>query len=161
MNLDLMRAIDKWVGVPACFALSLAHALRDRFRNNRTKKPREGELPKRMLFLELSEMGSTILAYPAMKYLSGRYPGAELYFLIFEQNRFSVDILNVIPQNRVLTISIGSPLAFLYTTLRTLWMMRRAKLDVLFDLELFSRFSSLLSGLSGARLRVGYGRYHE
>ena len=39
--------------------------------------------------------------------------------------------------------------------------MRRAQLDVVFDLELFSRFSSLLAGLSGATVRAGYGKYHE
>ena len=157
MKLDLIRAIDKWVGIPACFAVSVVHGILDRFWSARSGAPPRKAAPKRFLLLELSEMGSTVLAYPAMKYVKARYPGAELYFLIFAQNRFSVDMLDVIPQNRVLTISVDSPLAFLYTTLRTLWMMRRAKLDVVFDLELFSRFSSLLSGLSGAGLRAGYG----
>jgi ADP-heptose:LPS heptosyltransferase len=36
-----------------------------------------------------------------------------------------------------------------------------ADLDAVFDLELFSRFSALLSGLSGAHMRVGYKKYHE
>jgi len=39
--------------------------------------------------------------------------------------------------------------------------MRDSGIDTVFDLELFSRFSSLLCGLSGARRRVGYGTYHE
>ncbi|GAF95710.1 unnamed protein product, partial [marine sediment metagenome] len=104
-----------------------------------------------MLFIELSEMGSAILACPAMKYVLRRYPGAELYFLIFEQNRFSVDILDVVPAERVLTIDIRSPLDFLSSTLKALAVMRRAHLDTVFDLELFSRFSSLLSGLAGTR----------
>jgi ADP-heptose:LPS heptosyltransferase len=117
--------------------------------------------PKKFLFIELSEMGSTVLAYPAMKYVLKRYPGAELYFLIFEENRFSVDMLGIIPKKHVFTISLRSPLHFLASTINILALMREAKLDVVFDLELFSRFSSLLSGLAGARTRVGYGRYHE
>ena len=161
MNLDLIRAIDKWVGIPACFFVSLAYRILDRFKYRRRHEPPQGTTSSKMLFVELSEMGSAILAYPAMNHVLRRYPGAELYFLIFEQNRFSVDILDAIPTERVLTIDIRSPLDFLSSTLKALVAMRRAQLDTVFDLELFSRFSSLLSGLAGARRRVGYGRYHE
>ena len=161
MNLDLIRAIDKWVGIPACFAVSMAYKVCDFFKAQQRDEPRQGTASKKVLFLELSEMGSTILAYPAMKYVLKRYPGIELYFLIFEQNRFSVDMLDVIPKERVLTISIRSPLHFLASTVKVLVAMRTAHLDAVFDLELFSRFSSLLTGLSGARMRVGYGKYHE
>ncbi len=161
MNLDLIRAIDKWAGIPACFFVSLAYRILDRLKYGRRHEPLQGTTHRKMLFIELSEMGSAILACPAMKYVLRRYPGAELYFLIFEQNRFSVDILDVVPAERVLTIDIRSPLVFLLSTLKALAVMRRAHLDTVFDLELFSRFSSLLSGLAGAPRRVGYGRYHE
>ena len=161
MNLDLIRAIDKWVGIPACFFVSLAHRFFGRLKYWRRHKPARDKGSAKMLFIELSEMGSAILAYPAMKYLLRRHPGADLYFLIFEQNRFSVDILNVIPAERILTIDIRSPFHFLLSTVKAVVAMRRARLDMVFDLELFSRFSSLLSGLAGARMRVGYGKYHE
>ena len=161
MNLDLIRAIDKWVGIPACFFVSLAYRVLDRLQYWRRHEPPQGTTSTKMLFIELSEMGSAILAYPTMRYLLRRYPGAELYFLVFEQNRFSVDILNVIPAERVLTIDIRSPLHFLFNTFKAMVAMRRAQLDMVFDLELFSRFSSLLSGFTGARVRVGYGKYHE
>ncbi|MBW2020601.1 MAG: glycosyltransferase family 9 protein [Deltaproteobacteria bacterium] len=160
-NLDLIRAIDKWVGIPACFFVSLAYKILERLRHGRHHEAVQGTRFRRMLFIELSEMGSATLAYPAMRYVLRRYPGAGLYFLIFEQNRFSVDILDVIPADHVLTIDIRSPLRFLFSTLKALAAMRRAQVDTVFDLELFSRFSSLLSGLSGARVRAGYGKYHE
>ena len=161
MNLDLIRAIDKWVGIPACFFVSNAYRVLDRLKYWRRQKAPQGTTSTKMLFIELSEMGSAILAYPAMKYLLRRYPGAKLYFLVFEQNRFSVDTLNIIPPEHVLTIDIRSPLHFLFSTFRAIVAMRKAHLDTVFDLELFSRFSCLLSGLTGARMRVGYGRYHE
>ena len=129
MNLDLIRAIDKWVGIPACFAVSMAHKVRDYFKAQPGHEPRQGPGPKRVLFLELSEMGSAILAYPAMKYVLRRYQGAELYFLIFEQNRFSVDMLNIIPRDHVLTISVRSPLHFLASTIKALVTMRKAHLE--------------------------------
>ena len=161
MHLDLIRGIDKWVGIPACFCVSLVYRIAGWIKRWRNIEAPSAETPKKFLFIELSEMGSTVLAYPAMKYVLKRYPGAELYFLIFEQNRFSVDMLGIIPKKHVFTISLRSPLHFLASSINAIAVMQEAKLDVVFDLELFSRFSSLLSGLSGARMRVGYGRYHE
>jgi len=161
MNLDLIRAIDKWVGIPACFFVSLAYRIRDRLKRWQRHEPPQDTTLRKVLFIELSEMGSTILAYPAMKYLLRQNPGTEIYFLIFEQNRFSAEILDVIPTEHVLTIDIRSPIRFLASTLKAVVAMRRAQLDMVFDLELFSRFSALLSGLTGARMRVGYGKYHE
>lgn len=161
MNLDLIRAIDKWIGIPACFAVSLAYRVREYFQGRRGGARTREERFRKVLFLELSEMGSAILAYPAMKYVLRQYPGTELYFLIFEQNRFSVDMLDVVPKGRVLTISVRSPFHFVVSTVKAVIAMRTARLDAVFDLELFSRFSALLSGFSGARMRVGYGKYHE
>jgi ADP-heptose:LPS heptosyltransferase len=151
MNLNLIRAIDKWVGIPACFFLSLVHRVSAWFKCKSDGKQDLDCKPERIVFIELSEMGSAILAYPAMKYAQGQYPEANLYFLVFEQNRFSVDILDIIPPSQVITINI----------FRAVRQIRRAKIDTVFDLELFSRFSSLLSGVSGASWRVGYGTYHE
>lgn len=162
MNLDLIRAVDKWVGIPACFLVSLAYrSLRRLGLMDRKEAPQVAPIKRNVLLIELSEMGSAILAYPAMKYLLKRDPSSELYFLTFEQNRFSVDMLDVISSGRVLTISVRSPFHFLCSTIKALVSIRTARMDTVFDLELFSRFSSLLSSLSGARLRAGYARYHE
>jgi hypothetical protein len=92
MNLDLIRAIDKWVGIPACFFVSLVYRIVGWINNWRGHEAPPVTTAKKVLFMELSEMGSTILAYPAMKYVLKRYPGIELHFLIFEHNRFSVDM---------------------------------------------------------------------
>jgi ADP-heptose:LPS heptosyltransferase len=106
-------------------------------------------------------MGSAILAFPAIKYMMEKYPGAQVYFLIFEQNRFSVDVLDTVPAAHVFTIDVRSSLRFIFTAVQAVRRIRRAGIHTVFDLELFSRFSSLLSGVSGASKRVGYGRYHE
>ncbi len=161
MNLHLIRAIDKWVGIPACFFLTLLHKILAWFSHESDPKRNRGRKPERILFIELSEMGSAILAYPAMKYARTQYPEANLYFLVFEQNRFSVDILDIIPPSQVITISIRSPFHFVLSAVTAVRQIRRAQIDTVFDLELFSRFSSLLSGVSGASWRVGYGTYHE
>ena len=75
MKLSTMRHIDYWVGVPVCYLLSLWIKLRD------AVVPRERDRKGRILFIELSEMGSTILAAPAIQRaiqrsveLSGKQP---------------------------------------------------------------------------------------
>ena len=45
-------------------------------------------------------------------------------------------------------------------TLRFLIVARRHRIDTVIDLELFSRFTALLTGLCGARRRVGYHIFH-
>ena len=61
MNVDTMRRIDRWAGVPLCALATALVRLRDGFRS-RTARP-----VRRILFVELSEMGTTILAEPAMR----------------------------------------------------------------------------------------------
>ena len=163
MNLNVVRAVDKWVGIPACFLLSLAYKLFlfvKRHRQSEESQKSESE-PEKILFMGLSEMGSVILAYPSMKYMEGQHPRAEIFFLAFEQNRHAVDILGIIPPAQVICISVKTPFHFVWSTYRAIRRMRAHAIDTVFDLELFSRFSSLLSGLSGACRRVGYGTYHE
>ena len=60
MNVDRMRMIDHRVGVPLCFLTTFLVKLLGR-------SAPAGTPPKKVLFIELSEMGSTILADPAMK----------------------------------------------------------------------------------------------
>jgi ADP-heptose:LPS heptosyltransferase len=161
MNLDLVRVIDKRVGIPACFFLSLGHWILSRLGHGEASGRGRDTTPEKILFIELSEMGSAILAFSAMGYAIEKYPEVKLYFLIFEQNRFSVDVLDTVPPAHVITIDVRSTLRFIYTTMQAIRAIRKAEIDTVFDLELFSRFSSLLSGISGACRRVGYGRYHE
>ena len=156
MNVDRVRIIDRYAGVPACFLLSIVRSLGAIAAPASTKTI----LPNRVLFIELSEVGSAVLAYPAMRYIQKKYPNAQLYFLIFEQNRYIIDLLGVIPESRIFTISIGSVTDFIRTTAAALGKIRKTQIDTVIDLELFSRFSALLTGMSGAAIRVGFNRYH-
>src|SRR5436190_9602192 len=69
MKLTTQRRIDRFVGIPACAVLTALVRLREGFRPLRVRAAR----PRRVLFIELSEMGSTILASAAMRHLQERY----------------------------------------------------------------------------------------
>lgn len=156
MNVNFMRFVDYYIGVPICFLFSIITSIERLFGLRRSK---EGFKPKRILFIELSEMGSTILAYSAMKKAKELF-NAQLYFMIFKENEESIKLLDIVPKENVITIRSKSLLLFLIDTIVAIFKMRFRRIDAVIDLELFSRFTSILSFFSGAKAIVGFYRYH-
>jgi ADP-heptose:LPS heptosyltransferase len=150
-----MRAIDHWVGVPLCAVASPVVALLDGVKNIFS---RDTDTPRKLLFIELSEMGSAILVDPAMRSAQAR--GAELFFLIFKSNRASLTLLNTVKPENIFTIDSSSLSGLIKDTVAFLLVARKHRIDTVIDLELFSRFTALLTGLCGARRRVGYHIFH-
>ncbi|QWE18008.1 glycosyltransferase family 9 protein [Polynucleobacter corsicus] len=155
ISVNTMRAIDHWVGVPLCAIASPVVALIDSAKNIFARSP---EAPRKLLFIELSEMGSAILVDPAMRNAQAR--GAELFFLIFKSNRASLTLLNTVKPENIFTIDSSSLGGLIKDTLKFLLVARKHRIDTVIDLELFSRFTALLTGLCGARRRVGYHIFH-
>jgi ADP-heptose:LPS heptosyltransferase len=155
ISVNTMRAIDHWVGVPLCAVASPVVALLDGIKNLFS---RGSDAPKKLLFIELSEMGSAILVDPAMRNAQAR--GAELFFLIFKSNRASLTLLNTVKPENIFTIDSSSLGGLVKDTIKFLIVARQHRIDTVIDLELFSRFTALLTGLCGARRRVGYHIFH-
>jgi ADP-heptose:LPS heptosyltransferase len=155
ISVNTMRAIDHWVGVPLCAIASPFVVLIDVVKRIFSRGPKT---PKKLLFIELSEMGSAILVDPAMRNAQAR--GAELFFLIFKSNRASLTLLNTVKPENIFTIDSSSLGGLIKDTLRFLLVARAHRIDTVIDLELFSRFTALLTGLCGARHRVGYHIFH-
>ena len=155
ISVNTMRAIDHWVGVPLCAVASPIVGLIDGIKNILSRGP---DAPRKLLFIELSEMGSAILVDPAMRNAQAR--GAELFFLIFKSNRASLTLLNTVKPENIFTIDSSSLGGLIKDTLKFLLLARKHRIDTVIDLELFSRFTALLTGLCGARRRVGYHIFH-
>lgn len=151
-----MRVIDKWAGVPFCFIISPFCWFADLLRSARKKKPDTS----RTLFIELSEMGSAIIADPAMRKLRTE-ANAELYFVIFKKNYKSLDILKTIPEQNVFKMNADNFLSLVGDVFRFLVWCRKKRISTVIDLELFSRFTALLGFFSGARSRVGFTSLHD
>jgi ADP-heptose:LPS heptosyltransferase len=115
---------------------------------------------RRIFFIELSEKGSTILADPAMRKARDR-TGAEIYFVIFAQNAESLAIAGTVAESNVFTIATTSLWRLAIDTLAFLLWTRRNAIDTVVDLELFSRFTGLLTGLCGADRRIGFYRFYS
>ena len=155
ISVNTMRAIYHWAGVPLCAVVSPIVTMMDVAKNLISK---DIEVPRKILFIELSEMGSAILVDPAMRNAQAR--GAELFFLIFKSNKASLTLLNTVKPENIFTIDSSSLGGLIKDTLAFLIWSRQRHIDTVIDLELFSRFTALLTGLCGARRRVGYHIFH-
>lgn len=149
MKIDMMRKVDYFAGIPLCLVATLFIRLASLFARQKSQHP------QKVLFIELSEMGSAILADPAMRKMQ-KATNAELYFVIFKSNAASLRLLNTVAENNVFTIREDNFLNLAIDSLRFLFWVRRRGIDTVIDLELFSRYSALLAGLSGAANRIGF-----
>jgi ADP-heptose:LPS heptosyltransferase len=154
MKVDTMRKIDYYIGIPLCalgsICLNIAMFLRKKNDN----------LPRNILFIELSEMGSAILVDPAMRKIQ-KEKDAKIYFAIFKKNKPSLDLLKTVAEENIYTIRENSLFYFVRDTLKFFFWTRKKKIDAVIDLELFSRFTALMTGFSGARAKVGFHAYYN
>jgi ADP-heptose:LPS heptosyltransferase len=156
MKVNTMRSIDRWVGIPVCFVISPFRWLSDLIRSAKKRKPNLS----RTLFIELSEMGSAIIVDPAMRKLQAE-GGGEIYFAIFKKNYKSLEILQTVPESHVFKMNADSFVGLVMDIFRFMAWCRKKKINTVIDLELFSRFTALLSFFSGARSRIGFTNFHD
>lgn len=154
MNVDTMRNIDHYAGVPLAFAGTIIKKTVDFF------LPPKKVKPKNVLLIELSEMGSAIIVDPAMRKLKENIEG-ELFFVIFSKNKVSLQLLGTVKEENIYTIDESSILNLATSSLKFLQWCREKEIDSVIDLELFSRFTALLTASSGAVNRVGFHAFHN
>ena len=136
--------------MPLCFGLTFVRKLL-------TRAPAPGPATVRsILFVKLAEQGSTVLAYPALQRAVQMVGKENVYYICFEENRFILDLLEVIPRENVITISAKSMATLSISTFAAMRRMWNLKLDAAIDMEFFARGSAAITFLSGAKSRVGF-----
>lgn len=149
MNIRLMRTIDRMLGVPFCWALGGVYLL---FPLRKEKPP--PETVKRVLVIKFFGLGSVILSTASLAMIKTGFPQAKLTFLSFAQNRELLERISVVDE--VWTIDSRSLWSFIKDTFLCVKEILRRKYDVVFDFEFFSKFSTLLNGLTRAPFRVAF-----
>lgn len=148
-----MRWVDRWVGVGLCLALTVVRRLLGR-------RAVDSEAPPRsILFVKLAEQGSTVLAVPALRRAIELAGPGRVYFLVFEENRFVLDALGLIPRENIISVRADSLASALRTSLGAVRRLRALRLEAAIDLEFYARSSAIFTWLSGAKRRVGLHSY--
>src|SRR2546429_2772536 len=146
----ILQRTDRWVGAPLCALLTL---LRRIFGSAGQLRPRQIES---ILFVKFAEQGSTVLAYPAIRRAIEMVGRENVYFVVFEDNRFILDAMEIIPERNVITIATKSLFGLATGALRAVLQARKIGVDAVVDLEFLTRFSAILTFTTGAKSRVGF-----
>src|SRR6184192_300739 len=150
VGISTLQRTDRWIGAPLCAILTL---LRKIFESARRPAPRQ---VKRILFVKFAEQGSTVLAYPAIRRAIEMVGRENVYFVVFEDNRFILDVMEIIPDGNVITIATKSLFGLATCALRAVLRVRKIGIDAVVDMEFLTRFSAILTFSTGAKSRVGF-----
>jgi ADP-heptose:LPS heptosyltransferase len=118
------------------------------------------ERPRKILFVKFAEQGSTVLAYSAIRQAVEIVGVENVFFVVFEDNRFILDVMEVIPRQNVFTISCRSLGGIFGSSLRAMREIRKRGIDAVVDMEFFTRASAAFTFLCGAPVRVGFHNFH-
>src|SRR5262249_27240295 len=143
-----MRRVDGWLGVPVCLALTLVRRLLDSFDRTGSRQS-----PRRILFVKLVEQGSTVLACSAIRRAVDLVGRDNVYFLVFEENRFILDAMGLIPFENVIAIRTNGLIQATVDALQAIRRIRTLEIDTAIDLEFFARSSAALIFL----IYIGHG----
>lgn len=149
VGIATLQHTDRWIGVPLCAFLTLVRKIIE-------PRPPVSRQPRKILFTKFAEQGSTVLAYPAIRRATELVGRENVYFVVFEDNRFILDVMEIIPEGNVITIPTHSPWALTLGALQAVLQARRIGIDAAVDMEFFTRFSAMLTFLTGAQSRVGF-----
>jgi len=153
VQVNSMRLLDRWVGVPASAFLTLVRRCADLVRRPGASAPR------RIVIIKLVEQGATVIAAPAIHRAIDMVGRENVFFAVFVENRPILDVLGLIPAKNVITIRSDGLFVVAIDTIRAIFRLRREQVDTAVDFEFFSRFSGALTYLSGARARIGFHSY--
>jgi ADP-heptose:LPS heptosyltransferase len=157
MNADVMRKIDRFVGIPLCFLLTRVRRIVRLFRPEVI--PRTP--PQNILFIEMAEIGAFVVAYPAMEYARRKYPDAQIYFLTFSRGPEIIRLMGAVPEDNIIVIRPDGPFTFIRDTIRAILRLRQLGIDATVNLEVFARYSTIVAFFSGASRRAGFYPFHD
>ncbi len=149
---SVLQVIDRWIGVPVCATLSAANRLLNLF-----LPPKEAlDAPKKILFVKFAEQGSTVLAQHAIRRAVSLVGPENVYFLVFQENRFILDLLALVPEENVITFKRDTLQLLISGALAALGRIRALEIDTAIDMEFFSRSSAAFTWLTRAPRRIGF-----
>src|SRR5438128_6911148 len=143
VGISTLQHTDRWIGAPLCAILTL---LRKIFESAGPQGPRQVQ---RILFVKFAEQGSTVLAYCAIRRAVEMVGRENVYFVVFEDNRFILDVMEIIPEENVITIPTNSPFGLALGALRAVLRIRKIRIDGVVDMVLLTRISVMLTITSG------------
>ncbi|HLN82297.1 MAG TPA: glycosyltransferase family 9 protein, partial [Candidatus Binatia bacterium] len=149
-SIKAIRWLDHWIGIPICFVLTAVR----RFNDVSKRKP----LPavRAIVFVKFVEQGSTVLACSAIRRAIDLVGRNNVYFLVFQENRFILDVMELLPAENVIAIRHENVITAAGDLVRAMASLIKKRVNAVIDLEFFARSSAAISFLTGCDYRVGF-----
>lgn len=158
MHPDTMRLIDRWAGIPLCFVTGLWSFIKSA-RKNELDKDAKHDLPEKIVFIGLAEIGALVVAFPAIQQVRKEYPKSSVCFITAPAGLQTLKLMGF-EQEEILLISMSS-LSEMFTDLIKIRKNFSRKNVSAIVLEPFTRISALLSFWVGASKRIGCYRFYN
>ena len=146
--------IDRLVGLPLAWLLNRAARILGKLL--RRDHNISLESVRMIVISKYVGMGSIIQATPLIRSIRAAYPQAKLIFVTGQSCRRMVERLEHV--DRIITVDDRGLFPVAWTSLRTIIMLMWARVDLYFDLEIYSAYASIMALLSLARNRIGFYR---
>src|SRR5215467_13216125 len=95
-----LQFVDRYCGVPMCAVLSWTNQVAKLAGAGRRASAR----PEKILFVKFAEQGSTVLARSAIQRALDLVGRENVFFVVFKENRFILDVLGLVADENVITI---------------------------------------------------------
>ena len=151
MNLKVMRKLDHFCGLPLCWIASFLTKL---FRIISKPRKREVTGKGKIVVFKFFGLGSIIQTSPLLRAIKHTYPESSVLFLTFSSNETLVSRLDICDE--LIVIRTKNFMTFCMDVLAAILKFWKIRPEVTIDLEVFSKFSTLMLFLSRAPVRVGF-----
>lgn len=147
--------LDRAIGVPLAWSANLAARTIAPFA--RRDHGLEPEHIRTIAVSKVLGMGSIIQATPLLSDLRAHFPNAKLVFITSRANRELMERLDLVDESVYIDDTNATSLATSMT--KAVLELLSHRIDLYFDLEIYSAAASVVSLVSGARNRVGFYRH--
>lgn len=146
-KLELFKKIDKIVGTSACFLLGVIDRLF--FRKNDFPLT-----PKKILVIKFIAIGDAVVSIPTLRALKKSFPQSHLAVLITPRVK---EVMEGCPYlDEIIYYDILGKDKGIRGLFRIIRQLRKKKFEVVVELDLYYRITTLISYFSGIKNRVGF-----
>lgn len=150
MRLQQKRALDYWLGRPVLALFNAtAIGLGALMRRDHNPKPIH-----HVLFVKFQGLGSLIMAKPSLSAFRRHYPDARC--ILWATPGVAILGRQMPEFDEILVLDDRTLLTAVRSSVKVLMRLWRLRIDWVFDLEVYSRLSSVLTTLTCATNRVGF-----
>lgn len=153
IRFKIVKWVDHWIGSIMCVVLGIIHRITHPWYRD-VPRISVANAPKNILVIKFFGLGSILLSSPLLRSIKNKYPASKITFLTLKYNADLVKQLQLSQEVRM--VDTRNAVTFFYSAISNLVYFSFHKPEISIDIEFFSKFSTMMAYLSGAKWRIGF-----